>query len=132
MVLVAIGAVVALSGGSNDNAGASEGVQRELATSAGTNPFMPSVAAEPPASTAPTTTLPPTNGTVSSFNGSTPGLYGGTLNNKVCDVQQLVDFLTQNGQKGAAWAERPGHPAIGHPDVRRDTHAVASPRPMYA
>src|SRR4029079_8618843 len=88
----------------NDSAGASPSVQRELVTSAGSNPFMPSVAAAPPASTAPTTTLPPTNGTVQSFTGSTPGLYGGTPTNQVCDGQQLVDFLGRNPQKGAAWA----------------------------
>jgi uncharacterized protein DUF6777 len=104
VVLIAVGAVVAFSGGSNDSAGASPGVQRELVTSAGTNPFMPSVAAAPPSATTPTTTIPPTNGTVASFTGSTPGLYGGTLNNQVCDVQQLVNFLTANPQKGAAWA----------------------------
>src|SRR5581483_3552584 len=95
----AIGAVVAFSGGSNDSAGASPGVQRELVTSAGTNPFMPNIAAPPPSATAPTTTIPPTNGTVVSFTGSTPGLYGGTLNNQVCDAQQLVNFLAANPQK---------------------------------
>ena len=39
-----------------------------------------------------------------SFTGSTPGLYGGTQNNQVCDAQQLVNFLAANPDKGAAWA----------------------------
>ena len=102
MVVIAVVAVVVLAGGSSDTASA--GVQRELVTSSGTDPFMPSVAAAPPSPTAPTTTLPPTNGTVQSFTGSTPGLYGGTQNNQVCDAQQLVNFLAANPDKGAAWA----------------------------
>ena len=32
------------------------------------------------------------------------GLYGGTLNQAVCDKNQLVTYLTQNPAKGAAWA----------------------------
>jgi hypothetical protein len=102
VVVIAVVAVVVLAGGSSDTASA--GVQRELVTSAGSNPFMPSVAAAAPSSTAPTTTIPPTGGTVQSFTGSTPGLYGGTQNNQVCDAQQLVNFLAANPDKGAAWA----------------------------
>ncbi|MFF3486567.1 DUF6777 domain-containing protein [Streptomyces sp. NPDC002701] len=38
--------------------------------------------------------------------GNTPGLYGGTRNQRVCDVERLKDFLTdpKNRQKAREWA----------------------------
>jgi len=36
-------------------------------------------------------------------SGSTPGLYGGTMNESYCDVDQLIDFLEKNPTKAAAW-----------------------------
>ncbi|MEU9183811.1 DUF6777 domain-containing protein [Streptomyces sp. NPDC048484] len=38
--------------------------------------------------------------------GNTPGLYGGTQDQKVCDVERLKDFLTdpKNRQKAREWA----------------------------
>lgn len=36
--------------------------------------------------------------------GTTPGLYGGSGDAKVCDPQQLVAFLAQEPGKAAAWA----------------------------
>lgn len=43
-------------------------------------------------------------------DGDEPGLYGGTRNVAVCDVDQLVDFLTDedNADKAEAWAEVQG------------------------
>ena len=40
-----------------------------------------------------------------SVNGSEPGLYGGTLNQSVCDREQLVDFLGDNADKARAFAD---------------------------
>ncbi|MFJ2261148.1 DUF6777 domain-containing protein [Streptomyces sp. NPDC087844] len=38
--------------------------------------------------------------------GNTPGLYGGTRDQKVCDIERLKDFLTdpENRQKAREWA----------------------------
>ena len=41
---------------------------------------------------------------IPSFNGSTPGLYGGTQQLTVCDAKALVRFLVANPDKAAAWA----------------------------
>lgn len=40
-------------------------------------------------------------------NGGEPGLYGGSREEGVCDVDQLVDFLTdpENADRAAAWAD---------------------------
>ena len=38
-------------------------------------------------------------------HGSEPGLYGGTLNQAVCDREQLVDFLGDNADKANAFAD---------------------------
>ena len=37
--------------------------------------------------------------------GDTPGLYGGTQREGTCDADQLVEFLEENPDKAAAWAE---------------------------
>ncbi|HEY8059690.1 MAG TPA: DUF6777 domain-containing protein, partial [Acidimicrobiales bacterium] len=39
-----------------------------------------------------------------SVNGSEAGLYGGTLNESVCDREQLVNFLGENADKARAFA----------------------------
>jgi hypothetical protein len=40
-----------------------------------------------------------------SVNGSEEGLYGGTLDQQVCDREQLVDFLGDNADKARAFAD---------------------------
>lgn len=40
--------------------------------------------------------------------GTTPGLYGGSNNTRVCDPQQLVGFLQRNPGKARAWAQALG------------------------
>jgi hypothetical protein len=40
--------------------------------------------------------------------GGQPGLYGGSQNDKVCDVAQLVKFLQENADKARAWAQAQG------------------------
>ena len=40
-----------------------------------------------------------------SVNGSEPGLYGGTLNESMCDREQLVEFLGDNADKARAFAD---------------------------
>ena len=97
LVLVVVGgalAVVLASGG--DEAAASE-VLREPVSSPGANPFMESVGTDEPDVTPP----PDTGGT---FEGSTPGLYGGTMAQGSCDAEKMVAFLEANPDKAAAWA----------------------------
>ncbi len=43
--------------------------------------------------------------TVSAISGDEVGLYGGSLDNAVCDPEQLAAFMDQNPDKAAAWAE---------------------------
>lgn len=52
----------------------------------------------------PTTTAPLPTGQVASVNGNVPGLYGGTRNAAECDQAQMINYLEQNPDKGAAWA----------------------------
>jgi hypothetical protein len=79
-----------------DEAAASE-VLREPVSSPGANPFMESVGTDEPDVTPP----PDTGGT---FEGSTPGLYGGTMAQGSCDAEKMVAFLEANPDKAAAWA----------------------------
>ncbi|MGQ0805947.1 MAG: DUF6777 domain-containing protein [Actinomycetota bacterium] len=95
LVLVVGGiAVVFATGG--DEASATE-YEREPVETAGDNPFMPNVGTDQPDVT------PPAD-TGASFEGNTPGLYGGTMSTGSCDAEQLVTFLEANPDKGAAWA----------------------------
>lgn len=43
-----------------------------------------------------------------SVAGSTPGLFGGTLDNGSCDQDQMSQFLQTHQDKAAAWAEAEG------------------------
>ena len=44
-------------------------------------------------------------GGVESFSGATPGLYGGTGDDEVCDPEALVGFLESDAEKADAFAE---------------------------
>jgi hypothetical protein len=96
LVLAIVVTVVAVSSG-GDEAAAAE-VELEPISSTGENPFMTSVGTDEADVTPPADT----GGT---FTGSTPGLYGGTLNNSSCDATQLVTYLRQNPDKAQAWAD---------------------------
>jgi hypothetical protein len=50
------------------------------------------------------TTLPVGPASVTTVQGGTPGLYGGSRINAVCDVAQLIGFLEENADKASAWA----------------------------
>jgi hypothetical protein len=102
-VIVALGAVVAVLALSGDDDGNEETSEFDLEpiSSTGQNPFMPAVGTDQANVTPP----PQTGGT---FSGDTPGLYGGTRNVAQCDAQQMVTYLQQNPDKGAAWANALG------------------------
>src|SRR4051812_44869049 len=48
--------------------------------------------------------------------GDQVGLYGGTLDQEEGDRQQLIDFLSQDAEKAAAWTEVLGIPSDGFAD----------------
>ena len=101
-----VGLVVVLTG-SDDSASAS--VRTEPISFAGEDPFAPAPVGTDEA-------IPPVEpaGTVT-FDGGHIGLYGGTLNTTTCDKAQLILFLTQNPDKGAAWAGVLGIPVTQIP-----------------
>jgi hypothetical protein len=99
VVLVALGTVIAVVvATSGDDEAAAADVELEPISSTGDNPFMASVGTDEADVTPPT-------GTGRTFTGSTPGLYGGTMNNSSCDATQLVTYLQQNPDKAQAWAD---------------------------
>ena len=135
-VVVVIGLIalfVTFAGGDDDDedgdrvetaAGAGE-VFLEPTDGSGTDPFSESVAAPTPSTTQPLGTpvalgetgvtapalgTSTTSGAVSSYTGGTPGLYGGTRDQRACDPQKMVSFLAANPDKAQAWADAQGIP----------------------
>jgi hypothetical protein len=103
------GAIAVIGGGSSASA-----VTLEPANQVGADPFTASVAIGPvvdfpgnvraiTVATRKTFAADPKTHTLIA-TATTPGLYGGTGDAHVCDPQQVVKFLQQNPQKGAAWA----------------------------
>ncbi|MBI4936531.1 MAG: DUF2510 domain-containing protein [Actinobacteria bacterium] len=74
---------------------------------------VPSTVAPTTTPTTPTPTATPTTAAgavlpVRSVDATAPGLYGGTRNNRACDQEQMITFLTQHPEKAAAWAGAQG------------------------
>jgi hypothetical protein len=97
VVVVGLGAVVAVVALSGDDEASAEELTVEPVSSAGANPFMPTVGTDQ-------NDVTPPAGSGGSFSGDTAGLYGGTLNFTQCDPQKMVTFLQQNPDLGNAWA----------------------------
>lgn len=104
VAVVAVGLILILD---DDNSAEAE-VFLEPATTIGEDPFTGDVAEgdEPvvPEDAELTGEETPPAGAVQSQSGATPGLYGGTRNDRTCNKQQLVLFLKENQAKGQAWA----------------------------
>jgi hypothetical protein len=105
--LVLAGVVLVGSRGGGEEA--SGEIFLEAAAAPGPDAFTPNLAAAtvvpPPAPSPPTTTTGAAGAAVVlTGQGTTPGLYGGTRDNARCDVAQMRAFLTDNRDKGAAWA----------------------------
>ena len=94
-------------------------VALESATSLGTDPFTRSVTigevADFPTTIAPITrtvtaklTTDTTTGGLTT-TGNTPGLYGGTGNERVCDPHQLADYLTRTPDQSRRLGHHPRH-----------------------
>jgi len=134
---LAIAAVLALIGGllvygsvaGSDERVASGEIYLERADEAGEDPFFDAYAtlvsfdptevtppgAQPVAETAGTGEAVEPEGPLSNaeilaltFNGSEPGLYGGTGNNATCNKAALIAFLETNQEKADAWAAAQG------------------------
>jgi hypothetical protein len=73
----------------------------EPVNSTGTDPFTESVAI---GEAALPETIQPAVPDGTTVTGGTPGLYGGTRDETVCDSDRLVEFLEGNPDKAAAWA----------------------------
>jgi hypothetical protein len=98
---IVVGTIV-IVGGSDDSASAAE-VELQPVSSAGANPFMPSVGTDQSAVTPPPSATSAA-GNVTQYSGDLPGLYGGTRNVSSCDAEKMVVFLEQNPDKARAWA----------------------------
>jgi hypothetical protein len=106
---VALGVLVGVvaGGGGDDKGGAPpRQVRLEPISSNTPNPFMP------PAGTDQDSVEPPTDIATSpepqTYQGSLPGLYGGTRDTASCDPDQMVSFLQSNPDKATAWANALG------------------------
>jgi hypothetical protein len=100
----------------------------ESATSAGANPFTDSTASRGTGKTQTTTGAPttPTEGqtVLGTVDGSTAGLYGGTLNEASCDREKQITFLQANPDKAAAFASVLGIGTDQIPDYMRGLTSV--------
>ena len=105
--VVAVGLVLVLLGGflafSGDEASADE-IFLEPVDFPGDDPFTDDVSTSA-GSAAGEVMVDEGSDVEGSVNGSEPGLYGGTLNESVCDREQLVDFLGDNADKARAFAD---------------------------
>jgi len=105
LALVGAGLAVALSGGDDDTAAKPKArsveVRREPVATAGENPFMESISTDE----TPSAALEPPPDTGGTFEGATPGLYGGTQDTGSCDPDAMVAFLEANPDKARAWAD---------------------------
>ncbi len=70
-------------------------------TGSSTPPPSPSSAPSDSAGPSPSLASPPV---VQAFTGGQVGLYGGSLREAECDVEQLIAFLEEKPAKAAAWA----------------------------
>jgi hypothetical protein len=95
-IIVVLGAALLLLRGDSDKNDATGTVLLEPVSSA-SNAFSDPVGTDD-------AKMPDNPNGVSTEVGSTPGLYGGTMNSASCNKRQLVDYLKENPDKSAAWA----------------------------
>ena len=105
VAVLGIAAGILLAGGGGDDANAE--VLLESAAKPGAHPFTPPVDPPDPAQTAVLVDAQPESGTTPA-----PGspLYGGSGDDRVCDREAMVRFLTANPAQGKAWAGVAGIP----------------------
>ncbi|MFF9060441.1 DUF6777 domain-containing protein [Streptomyces sp. NPDC014882] len=109
VVAAAVAIVLATRSGGGGSGGGSE-VFLQAAGTTGPDPFTESAATgspPPPAGTAPATASAPANA-LRGVDGGAPGLYGGTRDVTVCDVEKQVTALGADPDKNRAFASVPG------------------------
>lgn len=99
-ILTGVAAPLALSG----SAGGTE-VLLEPVDSVGPNPFLELVTNPPRVEKFRPPAARKTDAALIGISGDTAGLYGGSLNEGVCDRDQIAKFLAQSPDKAAAWAK---------------------------
>src|SRR4051794_22752433 len=113
VVIVLIGLLIgALLIGAGSGKKASAEVLQEPVASDGPFPWTGSIAAAdaptsvplPTTAPLPTATTAKATSAVVAVRGDRAGIYGGTLNNSVCDKTKLIEFLESHPDKAAAWA----------------------------
>ncbi|MGB2940459.1 MAG: DUF6777 domain-containing protein, partial [Candidatus Dormiibacterota bacterium] len=101
------------------NANASD-VTLEQASTQSAQPFQPSVTAPSTApSASPSAATPSTAPAVAPKGPNGVAIYGGSGNNRICDKQKLIDFLTTHPSEAAAWASVEGISTAQIPDFIR-------------
>lgn len=80
----------------------------QAASAEGPDPYSKSTAKQSDTGGAKPPDPPAEGGRNPSFSGSTQGLYGGTQNVAACDVEKQIRYLTENQDKGRAWAQAAG------------------------
>jgi hypothetical protein len=104
VLAVGIGAAVLVIAGGDDNG---TGTANDDAVTVQTEPISTTTDPFAPAgSVGMDQDIPPvqTDGVVE-VEGGHEGLYGGSLNEQVCDKDTLVEFLAENPEKAAAWSD---------------------------
>lgn len=140
VVLLLIVGIAVLANGDDDQPESAPGegeVFLEAADNSGQDPFTSSTAAPTPSSTVPlgqpvaigsgttapalgpAATKPAGSSGITSYQGGTPGLYGGTRDSSSCNGEQMVAFLAENPAKRQAWADAQGIAADAVPSFIR-------------
>ncbi|MDN3293222.1 hypothetical protein QWM81_03985 [Streptomyces ficellus] len=112
-VVVAVVLAVVLTRPDGDGGGTGGGsgtLSLQSAAATGPDPFTDSTARDDPDASpsptvqVPTTPPPPGANTVRQYEGSRPGLYGGTRKVASCDVERQIRYLTAEPAKNRAFA----------------------------
>lgn len=101
-IVVVVGGILLARGEGDDGTASAPGeIFLEAAADAGPNPFTPPVDPPAPAEAAAIVNATPQSGVAPSAGAP---LYGGTGDDRVCDREAMIRFLTANPALGRAWA----------------------------
>ena len=119
-VIILLLVIVAAGGGYLFlNANASD-VSLEQAGAQSAQPFNPDVTASTDTSPSPSASASPAASPQTAPKGPNGvAIYGGSGNNRVCNTQKLIDFLTSHPSEAAAWAGVEGITTAQIPDFIR-------------
>ncbi|MFN0029701.1 MAG: DUF6777 domain-containing protein [Acidimicrobiales bacterium] len=108
-VVVFGGGIFVFASSNNGDGGGRGEIFLEPAGSLGRDPFLDALRSPVPTVVLARDLLPEDRqqGTAS-MSGGTVGLYGGTLDDSLCDREQMISFLGANSGQGRAWASVQG------------------------